>query len=66
MLVLSRKVGEKIVIDGKRIIVTVLEIRPDKVRLGFIAPKEVKIDREEVQKRKQESFLFKDCPTGSE
>ncbi len=48
MLVLSRKKGEKIVINND-IVVEVVEIRRDgKVRLGIIAPKEVPVHREEV------------------
>lgn len=47
MLVLSRKRSEKIVIDGK-IVVTVVDIRGDKVRLGIEAPKDVSIHRSEV------------------
>ena len=52
MLVLSRLVDEQVVIDGD-IIVTVVEIRGDKVRLGFKAPKEIVIDRSEVHVAKQ-------------
>ncbi len=48
MLVLSRKRGEKIVI-GDDITVTVLEVRGDRVKLGFTAPAEVPIHRTEVQ-----------------
>ncbi|MFV0446772.1 MAG: carbon storage regulator CsrA [Planctomycetaceae bacterium] len=47
MLVLSRKRNESIVIDGN-IVVTVVDIRGDKVRLGIEAPKEVPIHRSEV------------------
>ena len=47
MLVLSRKKNEVVVI-GKDIIVTVVEIRGDKVRLGIVAPKDVAVHREEV------------------
>lgn len=56
MLVLSRKRNEKIVIDGQ-IVVTVVDIRGDKVRLGIEAPKDVSIHRSEVYevlKREQE------------
>lgn len=48
MLVLSRKLGEKVVIGGN-ITITVVEVRGDKVRLGFLAPKDVTVNREEVQ-----------------
>ncbi len=47
MLVLSRKKNESIVID-ERIVITVVEIRGDKVRLGIEAPRDVAIHRQEV------------------
>lgn len=47
MLVLSRKKGESIVIGGN-IVITVVDIRGDKMRLGIEAPKEVRVDRAEV------------------
>ncbi len=47
MLVLSRKRDEKVVI-GNSIVVTVVEVRGDKVRLGFQAPREIPIHRHEV------------------
>lgn len=47
MLVLSRKKNESIVINND-IIITVVEIRGDKVRLGIIAPKDVPVHRQEI------------------
>ena len=47
MLVLSRKKNESIVID-ENIVITVVEVRGDKVRLGIEAPKEIPIHRQEV------------------
>lgn len=47
MLVLSRKKNESIVINDV-IVITVVEIRGDKVRLGIEAPREVPIHRSEV------------------
>ena len=47
MLVLSRQLGERLVIDGQ-IEVTVVEIRPDRVKLGVAAPPEIAVHREEV------------------
>jgi carbon storage regulator len=47
MLVLSRQKNEEIVI-GDGVIVTVVEIRGNKVRLGIEAPKEIRVDRREV------------------
>ena len=48
MLVLSRKSMQRIVI-GDGIIVTVLEIRGSKVRLGIEAPRNVRVVRSELQ-----------------
>jgi carbon storage regulator len=47
MLVLSRKRDERIVI-GDNIVITVVEVRGDKVRLGIEAPSEVPVHRQEV------------------
>lgn len=47
MLVLSRKANQRIMI-GKDIVVTVVDIRGDKVRLGIEAPQDVAVHREEV------------------
>jgi carbon storage regulator len=47
MLILSRRVNEKIVI-GDDIIVSVVEVRGDQVKLGIEAPRHVKVFREEV------------------
>jgi carbon storage regulator len=50
MLVLSRRRGEAIVIDDQ-VTVTVLELRGDRVKLGFTGPTEVPIHRQEVHQR---------------
>jgi len=50
MLVLTRRVNERIVI-GDDVTVTVLEVRGDQVRLGIEAPRDVKVFREEVLHR---------------
>ena len=47
MLVLTRKPGERIVIDD-RITVTVLEVQGNRIRLGVEAPKEIPVMREEL------------------
>lgn len=47
MLVLSRQRDESIII-GDSIVITVVDIRGDKVRLGIEAPKEVPVHRQEV------------------
>lgn len=53
MLVLSRMKGQQITIGGS-ITVTVLEVRGDKVKLGFAGPAEVPIHRQEVFERLQQ------------
>ncbi len=50
MLVLSRKINESIRV-GHDVVVTVVEVRGDKVRLGIEAPKEVSVHREEIYQR---------------
>lgn len=52
MLLLSRKLGESIVIAGQYI-VTVVEIRGDKVRLGVDAPRSVIVDRMEIHEQRR-------------
>ncbi|PCN47656.1 carbon storage regulator [Curtobacterium sp. 'Ferrero'] len=47
MLVLTRKVGERILV-GDDVVITVLDARGDGVRIGIDAPRGVKIQREEV------------------
>ena len=47
MLVLSRRVGESIVV-GDDVTVTVLEVRGDVVRIGIEAPRSVAVHREEL------------------
>lgn len=53
MLVLSRKVGQRVFV-GDDIQVTVVDIRGDKVRLGFAAPSDVPVHREEIYRRTRE------------
>lgn len=47
MLVLSRRVGERLVI-GDDIVITVIDVRSDGVRVGIDAPRHVRINRAEV------------------
>jgi carbon storage regulator len=51
MLVLSRKRGEQIHI-GEGVVLTVISIEGNRVRLGIEAPREVTVDRQEIQQRK--------------
>ena len=47
MLVLTRKVGERILI-GDDIVLTILDSRGDGIRVGIDAPRGIKVQREEV------------------
>lgn len=53
MLVLTRRIGEEIVIDGD-IRVKIVSIQGDKVRIGIAAPASVTVDRKEVHDRRSE------------
>lgn len=55
MLVLSRKVDERIVI-GDDIYITLVEIRGDKVRIGIQAPAAITVHREEVYEAIKREF----------
>jgi carbon storage regulator len=50
MLVLSRKLGEKIVI-GDKIVVTVVKIDRNQIRIGIEAPQDISVYREEIAPR---------------
>lgn len=50
MLVLSRRVGESIIIDD-RIEVTILEVGHNRVKIGVCAPKNLSIHRKEVERQ---------------
>mgnify|MGYP000049336208 FL=1 len=53
MLILTRRVGESLVI-GDDVVVSVLKEQGNQVKIGIVAPKEVSVHREEVYKRIQE------------
>ena len=55
MLVLTRRVGERIVIDNE-ITVTVLGVKGNQVRIGITAPKDIAVHREEIFDRIQEEL----------
>jgi carbon storage regulator len=56
MLILSRKLNESIIIDG-RIVVKVLRIDKDTVKLGIQAPPELPVHREEIHEVIQKNKL---------
>ena len=47
MLVLTRQRGERIMVDDN-IIITIIEVRGDRVRIGIEAPRDVSVHREEI------------------
>lgn len=52
MLVLTRKVGEKIVIQGGiQITVLNIDIKYNAVKIGILAPKNISVHREEIQNK---------------
>jgi carbon storage regulator len=62
MLVLSRKLGEKICI-GENICITVVDIDRGKIRLGIEAPREVPVFRQELLPVKPEPTATVTTPT---
>jgi carbon storage regulator len=53
MLILTRRVGESIIISDN-VTITVLGVRGFQVRLGINAPKDISVHREEIYNRIQE------------
>ena len=53
MLVLTRRRGEEIVIDGT-IRLSIIAVKGDRVRVGIAAPSPVTVDRKEVHDRRTE------------
>ena len=62
MLVLTRTKDESIYL-GDDIIVTIVDVRGDRVRLGIIAPDHVRIHRQEVYEAIQRDRLSNHTPT---
>jgi carbon storage regulator len=56
MLVLTRGIGQEIVIDGV-IRVNVVAVKGDKVRIGIEAPDHIRVDRQEVHERRFATVL---------
>jgi carbon storage regulator CsrA len=56
MLVLSRKVGDKLVIDGN-ITVEVVKIQGNRISLGIVAPSNVKILRGELNEQQAKAQI---------
>ena len=56
MLVLSRKVNERIVIEEGRIVLTVARIDKDKVRIGIEADRSISVVRQELLWKKPQAI----------
>jgi carbon storage regulator len=57
MLILTRKIGETVVI-GDEITLTVLGVKGNQVRIGVKAPRDVSVHREEVYMRIHDDAVF--------
>lgn len=65
MLVLSRQKDEQIVI-GDNVVITIVDVRGDKVKLGIEAPREISVHRREVYEAIQrEQISRKPEPTSA-
>ncbi|OGO91404.1 MAG: carbon storage regulator [Coxiella sp. RIFCSPHIGHO2_12_FULL_42_15] len=60
MLVLTRSVGERLIIGDGEIKLTILDVRGNQVRLGIDAPKNIAVHREEIYLRIQEEDTSKE------
>lgn len=60
MLILTRRVGEKIVIGDDEYGVTVLGVKGNQVRLGIDAPRNVEVHREEIYERIRQERIATD------
>jgi carbon storage regulator len=54
MLVLTRKLGERLIVPHLGFEVAVVGIHGNTVRLGIVAPQEIRVYREEVLKRRRQ------------
>lgn len=56
MLTLNRKIGEQIVVpvNGQLLVVTIVDVRGEKVSVGIEGPREIPVWRREVWDRMQE------------
>ena len=58
MLILTRKIGERLIV-GDHTIITVLTASGDQVKLGVDAPRAIAVDREEVRHAKEQTLLVR-------
>jgi carbon storage regulator len=50
MLILSRRVGEKLII-GENVTITILGVKGNQIRIGIDAPRDIQVNREEIFQR---------------
>jgi len=60
MLILSRRIGESLVIGDHEIMVTILSAKGNQVRVGVEAPKHIAVNREEIYKKIQDALEAND------
>jgi carbon storage regulator len=65
MLILTRKLGERITI-GNDIVIALLEIKGAQVKLGIEAPKGISIHRQEIYERIKRENLISSAVTASD
>ena len=65
MLILTRRVGESLVI-GENITITVLGVKGNQTRLGVNAPRDVSVHREEILNKIQLAGKAEGQPCGNE
>lgn len=54
MLVLTRNIGESIIVGDKEMTITVIAVRGNQVKIGVKAPENLNVHREEIYNRIQE------------